>query len=98
MSKLPNPFSKPTKNCHPTYLAVYLNSPLGLMQTDQWASGSAQREIYPDDIDKFLVYLPSRQFQRKIADLVQKSHQARKKSKEILEKAKKIVEEMIEKQ
>ena len=86
-----------TKDCDPVYLAVYLNSPLGLMQTDQWASGSAQREIYPDDIDKFLVYLPSLQFQQKVANLVFESYQARKKSKELLEEAKRRVEEMVEK-
>ena len=33
----------------------------------------------------------------KIADLVSKSHEARKKSKELLEEAKRKVEEMIEK-
>lgn len=85
-----------TKECNPIYLSVYLNSQLGLMQTDQWASGSAQREIYPDDIDKFLVYLPSYQFQQKIADLVQRSHESRKKAKELLREAKRKVEEMIQ--
>ena len=35
--------------------------------------------------------------QQKIADLVRKSHGARKKSKELLEEAKRKVEEMIEK-
>ena len=35
--------------------------------------------------------------QQKIADLVKKSHEARKKSKELLEEAKRKVEEMIEK-
>lgn len=86
-----------TKNCDPVYLAVYLNSPLGLVQTDQWASGSAQREIYPDDIDKFLVYLPSPRFQQKVAGLVCESHQARRKAKRLLEEAKRKVGKMIEK-
>jgi len=86
------------KECDPVYLAVYLNSPLGLMQSEQWASGSAQREIYPDDIDKFLVYLPRPQFQQKIADLVRKSHEARKKAKQLLEEAKREVETSIETQ
>ncbi len=34
--------------------------------------------------------------QQKIADFVQKSHEARKKAKELLEKAKEKVEELIE--
>lgn len=34
---------------------------------------------------------------QRIADLVQKSHESRKKAKELLEEAKQKVEEMIEK-
>ena len=37
-----------------------------------------------------------RPIQQKIAELVQKSHEARKKAKELLEEAKRKVEELIE--
>lgn len=40
--------------------------------------------------------LDAEYYQQKIADLVVKSHEARKKSKELLEEAKRKVEEMIE--
>jgi hypothetical protein len=87
---------RPNPSCNPLYLAVFLNAPIGLLQTEKWASGSGQREIYPDDISRFLVYLPSETFQQKVADLVHESYQARQKAKALLEEAKAKVEAMIE--
>lgn len=87
---------RPNASCNPLYLAVFLNSPPCLLQTEKWASGSGQREIYPDNIARFLIYLPSEQFQQKVADLFQKSYQARQKAKTLLEKAKRAVEIAIE--
>jgi len=83
------------KNCDPRYLAVFLNSPLGILQADAWATGSAQRELYPDAISKFTVYLPSPAFQQKIADLVTAAYEARAKAKKLLEAAKQKVEDLI---
>ena len=85
-----------TKDCNPIYLSVFLNSPLGLMQAEQWASGGGQREVYPNHITKFTIYLPPKPFQQRIADLVQKSYQAQKRAKELLKQAKRKVEELIE--
>src|SRR5207249_6393248 len=61
---------RPKKDCDPRYLAALLNSPLGIMQADSWATGSAQRELYPEQISKFTVYLPSPSFQQKVAEMV----------------------------
>jgi type I restriction enzyme M protein len=86
------------EECNPAYLALFLNSIAGQMQTAKWLSGSSgQIEIYPSDISRFVVYLPSKEFQEKIADLVLQSYRARKKAKALLEEAKKQVEELIEK-
>jgi restriction endonuclease S subunit len=86
------------EECNPIYLAVFLNSMVGQMQTAKWLSGSSgQIEIYPSDISRFVVYLAAKEFQEKIADLVLQSYQARKKAKALLEEAKKKVEELIEK-
>lgn len=82
--------------CDPLFLGVYLNSKAGLLQAERWATGSAQRELYPDAISQFLVYLPSKQFQEKIANLVHQSYQARQKAKGLLEEAKQMVESLIE--
>jgi len=87
---------RPKKECDPRYLAVYLNSPLGMLQADSWATGSAQRELYPEEISKFIVYLPLPSFQQKVADLVTAAYEARAKAKKLLEEAKRKVEELIE--
>ncbi len=87
---------RPIAPCNPLYLAVFLNAPVGLLQTEKWASGSGQREIYPDDIGQFLIHLPPEKFQQQVADLVQQSYQARQKAKALLEEAKAKVEALIE--
>ncbi len=86
---------RPDDSCNPLYLAVFLNSPLGLLQTEKWASGSGQREIYPDDISRFLIYLPPKKFQQKIADLVQKSWNTSRRARAMLDDAKQMVEEIL---
>ncbi len=88
---------RPNSFCESLYLAVFLNSPFGLLQTDKWACGSGQREIYPDNIERFLIYLPDEKFQQKIADLVQQSYTTHQKAKSLLEEAKTKVEEIVEK-
>jgi len=83
--------------CDPVYLAVYLNSRAGLMQTDKWLSGSSgQIELYPEDIAGFVVYMASEKVQARVADLVMQSHDARQKARALLEEAKRKVEALIE--
>ncbi|MDO8496249.1 MAG: restriction endonuclease subunit S [bacterium] len=92
-----------TKVCNPVYLALFLNSPAGLMQTDQRASGSAQREIYPQDIVKYQVFIPrdkngkpDLEWQKKLADKVISANKAKMEAKQKLEEAKQLVEKEIE--
>jgi restriction endonuclease S subunit len=87
---------RPNLPCNSLYLAVFLNTPIGLLQTSKWASGSGQREIYPGDIQRFLIYLPSDGFQEKVADLVTQSYQARQKAKALLDEAKTKIEKLID--
>lgn len=87
---------RPTSECNPLYLAVFLNSPPGLMQSRRFASGSGQAHIYPEDVSCYWVYLPSGNFQQRVADLVRQSYQARQKAKALLEEAKTRVEAVIE--
>jgi type I restriction enzyme S subunit len=87
---------RPNDSCDARYLAVFLNAPPGLLQAEKWASGSGQRELYPEDIARFLVYLPPNEFQQKVAELVDQSYRARQKSKVLLERAKRTVEALIE--
>lgn len=81
----------------PVYLTVVLNSAVGQLQSEKWQSATAQSYIYPKDIRNFKIPVLPMRAQQKIADLVRQSHAARKKSKELLEQAKREVEEMIEK-
>jgi len=87
---------RPNRECNPLYLSVYLNALPGIYQAEKFASGSGQRHIYPGDVKQFLVHLPSQELQKKVADLVLQSYQARKKAKALLEEAKRKVEEAIE--
>jgi len=87
---------RPSKEYNALYLAAYLNSLPGLWQAEMWASGSGQRELYPEDIARFVLYRAPQEVQEKIADLIVQSYQARKKAKALLEEAKRQVEELID--
>ena len=78
------------------FITVFLNSRFGQLQTAREASGGIQTNLTIGAIKSFNVPILPKSSQQKIADLVRKSHEARKKSKELLEVAKKKVEEMIE--
>lgn len=85
------------KEIEPEYLALCLNSLVGRLQAERDAGGSVIQHWRPSEIKKVLIPVLPKPTQQKIADLVKKSHEARKKSKELLEEAKRKVEEMIEK-
>jgi len=54
-------------------------------------------KILPQNVRDFIITLLPESIQKKIASLVQQSHEVRKKAKELLEIAKKSVEITIEK-
>jgi len=84
-----------TDVCNHVFLALFLNALPGLFQTDQRAHGSAQREIYPNDIKEFIVWLPDRSKQDTLAQEVIDAHTAREEANCLLEEAKQRVEEMV---
>ncbi len=96
---------RPDNNiCDPVYLALFLNSQVGLMQADQRASGSAQRHLYPNDLINYQVFIPQNkngkpdvEWQKKLADKVVKSYEAKKEAKTKLKEAIDLVEIEIEK-
>lgn len=79
------------------YLALCLNSIIGQMQAERDAGGSVIAHWKPEQIKNVSIPILPKETQQKIADLAQKSHEARKKAKELLEEAKRKVEDMIEK-
>ncbi|MFA4817805.1 MAG: restriction endonuclease subunit S [Parcubacteria group bacterium] len=84
------------KEVEAEYLALCLNSKIGQMQAERDAGGSVIAHWKPEQIKNVLIPILPKETQQKIAKLVQKSHEARKKAKELLEEAKRKVEDMIE--
>lgn len=85
------------KEVEKEYLAFCLNSIIGQMQAERDAGGSVITHWKPEQVKNVLIPILPKATQQKIAELVRQSHEARKKSKELLEEAKKRVEEIIEK-
>ncbi|MDD5147142.1 MAG: restriction endonuclease subunit S [Candidatus Daviesbacteria bacterium] len=84
-------------NIDPEYLALCISSVIGQWQAERDAGGSIIAHWKPEQIKNLLIPILPKTTQEKIAELVRKSHEARKKSKELLEEAKRKVEEMVEK-
>ena len=84
------------EDIEPEYLALVINSMVGQSQVERDAGGSIISHWKPDQVKELQVPILSQSIQQKIADLVRQSHEARKKTKQLLEKAKKKVEELIE--
>jgi len=82
----------------PNYLALVLNSVVGKLQTEKHSRGSAQLELYPADIAKFIVPIIDGDLMSKIGELVRNSLTSLNQSKKLLSQAKQRVEELIEKE
>ncbi|MCI4464151.1 MAG: restriction endonuclease subunit S [Caldisericum sp.] len=78
------------------YLALCINSLFGKMQVERDGGGSVITHWKPEQIKNLQIPLLPLPIQQKIASLVQQSHEVRKKSKELLEIAKRAVEIAIE--
>lgn len=84
-------------NVDSEYLSLCINSIVGQWQAERDAGGSVIAHWKLEQIRNILIPVLAKPTQQKIAELVRKSHEARKKSKELLEEAKRKVEEIIEK-
>lgn len=80
---------------NPIYVALVLNSKVGRLQTEKACTGSAQAELYPSDLEKFLIPILPKDKQELIAEKVKQSFAFRTESKELLEIAKHKVEDVI---
>ena len=79
------------------YLALCINSLVGKMQIERDCGGSVILHWKPEQVKRLKIPILPFKTQQKIASLVQQSHEARKKAKELLEVAKRAVEIAIEK-
>lgn len=78
------------------YLALFLGSPLGVSLMMRNSRGSVQQRLNQETLKEVVIPLLPLSTQQKIASLVQESHEARRKAKELLEVAKRAVEIAIE--
>ncbi|MFH1956061.1 MAG: restriction endonuclease subunit S [Patescibacteria group bacterium] len=79
------------------YLQVVLRSIIGKLQLERPTTGTTYPTVTDEDVENILIPILPKPTQQKIAELVRQSHEARKKAKELLEEAKRKVEEIIEK-
>ena len=84
------------ENENPDYVAFVMNSLIGRLQTEQLSAGSTQVELYPRDIEKFVIPFIDKKKQLEIQQKVTESFALRKQSKHLLECAKRAVEIAIE--
>ena len=80
----------------PQYVAFVIHSMIGRLQTERLSTGSAQQELYPSDIDEFVIPLVSEDLQAEIESLLDKSFALREQSKALLKAATRAVEIAIE--
>lgn len=78
-------------------LLIIAKSTVMQWQMKKYCAGTILTAVPNESLEKMLIPVLPMEKQKQIADLVKKSHDARKKSKELLEEAKRKVEEMIEK-
>ena len=77
------------------YLFVILRSLVGKLQFEKPTTGTSYPTITDQDVENIVVPILPKLTQQKIAGLVQKSHEARVKAKQLLQQAKQKVEELI---
>jgi len=86
-----------TQGLDPVFLSVFLNSKAGQLQVEKHQRGSSgQIELYPQDIRKFLIWEAPQSLQAEIRDLHDQALSLEKESKQLLEQAKQMVEDLIE--
>lgn len=78
-------------------LSLMFSSILCKMQVEKLSGGALIAHLKPSDFETFKIPLIKSQIQKQIAEKIQESYRLRKESKELLEEAKRKVEEEIEK-
>jgi len=77
-------------------LLILAKSLVFQMQLEKQCAGTILTAVPKEAVKNVLIPILPKPIQQKIADLVQKSHEARKKAKELLDEAKQKVEKFIE--
>lgn len=85
------------KNEDHIYVGFVLNSLIGRLQTQKLKSGAAQAELYPCDIDEFIIPFVKKNLQINISNSVTSSLSKKRLAQYMIEIAKKGLEMAIEK-
>ena len=89
--------TRPNQNLiNSQYLAFYLNSLAGKLQTEQANTGGIQTNLTIPVLESLLIMCPPLNIQQKLVDKVNQSYEAQDQSKQLLEIAKTGVEKAIE--
>ena len=87
---------KAKENIEPEYLAFCINSIIGKCQVKRDSGGSVIAHWKPEQVKNLQIPILPKSTQKKITELVKKSHESRKRAKELLDEAKQKVENLIE--
>lgn len=88
---------RPAEGLDPVYLACFLNTLPGQMQSERgWTGSSGQIELRPDVIADYRIWNAPSTIQKKIRSLVEQAHATRREAKQSLDRAKRAVEIAIE--
>ena len=80
----------------PETLFLFLRSRVGLIQFEKFFLGSTYPVIKGYDLKNIMIPILSQPLQQKISSLIQESFKLRQEAKELIDRAKKDVEEMVE--
>jgi len=88
----------------PDYLSLFLNSPAGIAQSEQYQTGSSgQLHLYPEHVRQFMIFVPKTNngqvdlaWQRMLADKVRTAARSKVQARAKLDEAIKLVEEAIQ--
>jgi len=86
----------PEETLNSYYVSLFFNT-IGSQLMIRESRGSVQARLNQETLKEIVLPILPKHTQQKVADLVRQSHQAGKKAKELLEKAKREVEKLIEK-
>lgn len=83
-------------SCNSSYVGFVMNSIIGRLQTEKYSTGSAQAELYPKDIDEFLIPLIDEKHQDYIVTSLNESLSLKTDSSSMIQIGKEAVEIAIE--
>lgn len=87
----------------PGYLSLFLNSPAGISQSEQYQTGSSgQLHLYPEHVRQFIIFVPKNgkdrvdlAWQQRLAEKVRQAARAKGAAWKKLEEAKQLVEKAV---